>query len=108
MRAILLVLILIVIAAIALVASGLVDINTIRGAQAPKVEANERGIAASGGQTPAFDVETGSVAVGTGQTNVSVPKVTLERGQAQVPVPKVEIRRPEDQTVNQAASNTAR
>lgn len=79
MRALLLVLILAVVAAIALLATGLVDIDTVRGARAPKVEATSNGVVAKGGQTPAFDVQTGSVAVGRGQTTVPVPTLKVNR-----------------------------
>ena len=34
-------------------------------------------MAAKGGQTPAFDVETGSVKVGTKQTTVQVPSLQV-------------------------------
>ena len=103
MRAILLILILAVVAIIAALATGMIDINTIRGAQAPTVAATGNGISATGGQAPAFEVETGSVAIGQGEANVAVPKLTIEKGQTQVPVPKVEVRRAGDQnTVNAA------
>ena len=77
MRAILLVLILAVVAMIGLVASGLIDIRQVRGARAPDVDANRNGVTASGGQAPAFDIETGSVSVGTRQTNVTVPELRV-------------------------------
>lgn len=73
MRAILLVLILAVVALIVLVATGLIDINQTRPAEVPNVSVSQNGITASGGQTPAFDVETGTVSVGTDQRNVTVP-----------------------------------
>jgi hypothetical protein len=77
MRAILLVLILAVVAIIALVATGLVDIRQIRGAKAPDVSATSNGVTAKGGQAPAFDIETGSVSVGTRDAKVKVPAVTV-------------------------------
>ena len=76
MRAILLLLIVIVLAAIVLFATGLVDVDTVRGVRAPEVEAGSNGVTAQGGQAPAFDVQTGSVGVGTTETTVKVP--TLE------------------------------
>ena len=79
MRAIILVLILAILAIIALVASGFVNINQIRGARAPEVSATSNGVTAKGGQAPAFDVETGSVKVGTGNTTVKVPALVVER-----------------------------
>lgn len=103
MRAILFIFILAVVVLIGALATGMVDINTIRGAKAPTVAASENGVSATGGQAPAFEVETGSVAVGKGQANVTVPKLTVERGQAQVPVPELEVRRAGEQPANQAA-----
>jgi hypothetical protein len=87
MRAILLVLILAVVVIIGLVASGLVDIRQVRGARAPDVDATRNGVTASGGQAPAFDIETGSVSVGTRDANVKVPAVTVNpAGNATAPV----------------------
>ena len=77
MRAILLVLILAVVAIIALVATGLIDINQVRGAKAPDVAAGRAGITASGGQAPAFDIETGSVSVGSRDATVKVPALKV-------------------------------
>lgn len=77
MRAILLILILAVVVIIGLVATGLVDINQIRGAKAPDIDASRNGVTATGGQTPAFDIETGSVSVGTRDANVKVPSLQV-------------------------------
>ena len=77
MRAILLVLILAVVAIIALVATGLIDIRQFRGAKAPDFSATSNGVTAKGGQTPAFDIETGSVSVGTRDAKVKVPALTV-------------------------------
>ena len=62
MRAILLILIVAVVALIAAIATGLIDISQTRGARAPHVEASNGAIRAQGGQSPAFEVQTGSVA----------------------------------------------
>jgi hypothetical protein len=78
MRAVLIVLIIAVIAVIAAVATGFVNINQIRGAKAPEVAATRNGVTAKGGQAPAFDVETGSVKVGTKQANVTVPTLVVQ------------------------------
>jgi hypothetical protein len=83
MRAIILILIVAVLAIIAAVATGFVDINQIRGAEAPEVTATRNGVTAKGGQPPAFDVETGSVKVGTQQTTVKVPTLQVEPPQNQ-------------------------
>ena len=73
MRAVILVLILAVVVLIGAIATGFLDINQVRGARAPDVDATHNGVVAKGGQAPAFDVQTGSVAVGTRSANVTVP-----------------------------------
>jgi hypothetical protein len=77
MRALILVLVLLIVAVIAALATGLVDINQIRGAKAPDISATRNGVTAKGGQAPAFDVETGSVKVGTTDTTVKVPRLEV-------------------------------
>ena len=77
MRAILLILILAVVALIVLFATGLLDVDQTRSAEAPEVSVTGEGISATGGQTPAFDVETGTVSVGANQANVTVPVPTV-------------------------------
>ena len=77
MRAVILVLILAVLVILAGIGTGFIDINQIRGAQAPTVSATQNGIVATGGQAPAFDVETGSVEVGTRNATVQVPDVSV-------------------------------
>ena len=77
MRAIILILILAVVGLIVLVATGLLDINQTRPAEAPAVSVTQEGVSATGGQTPAFEVETGTVSVGANQANVKVPVPTV-------------------------------
>jgi hypothetical protein len=101
MRAVLLVLILGIVAIVAAIATGFLDINQIRGAKAPEVATTRNGISAKGGQVPSFAVETGSVKVGTSEANVMVPKVTVGKENRQISVPKVEIR-PADQQGNKS------
>jgi len=79
MRAVLFIVIVAVIIVIAGIASGFVNINQIRGAQAPQLAASRNGVTAKGGQAPAFDVETGSVKVGAKDTTVKVPALVVER-----------------------------
>lgn len=79
MRAILFILIVVVLVLLAGVATGFLDINQIRGARAPQLSTTGNGVTAKGGQTPAFDVETGSVKVGTKQTTVKVPALVVEK-----------------------------
>ena len=78
MRAIILILILAVVGLIVLVATGLLDINQTRSAEAPQVSVTENGVTAQGGQAPAFDVETGTVSVGSEPANVTVAVPTVQ------------------------------
>ena len=78
MRAVLFVLILVVLAAVAAIATGYLDINQTRAAKAPAVSATDNGVATRGGQAPAFDVETGSVKVGIEEKTVKVPTVQVQ------------------------------
>jgi len=73
MRTVFLVLILAVVALIGLFASGLLSLNQTKPAVAPEVSVTANGVTTTAGQAPAFDVETGSVTVGTKEANVSVP-----------------------------------
>jgi hypothetical protein len=77
MRAIILILILAVLVILAGVGTGFININQIRGAQAPAISTTGNGVVAKGGQAPAFDVETGSVTVGTKDTTVKVPALQV-------------------------------
>ena len=77
MRAVLLVLILVVVVIIGAIATGFLDINQVRGARAPDIDASRNGVTASGGQAPSFDVETGSVGVGTRDATIKVPQIQV-------------------------------
>ena len=94
MRAAILILIVAVVALIVAIQAGLLDITQTRGAQAPEISADGNGVTATGGQTPAFDVETGKVAIGSKDQNVTVK------------VPTVEVRRPAEAN-EAAAANSA-
>lgn len=96
MRAILFILILAVVALLVAIATGFLDISQTRSAQAPQVSLNGAGVTAKGGRSPSFDVETGSVAVGTKSTTVRVPTVKVNPPDTQ----------PQTQT-NQSSANTA-
>jgi len=93
MRALLLILIVAVLAILIALWTGFLDIDQIRGAKAPTISTTHNGVVAKGGQAPAFDVETGSVEIGTRNTNVNVPNVTIKPPQGQA-------------TQNQAARNS--
>ena len=73
------ILILAVLLVLAGLGTGFIDIDQIRGAKAPDISATQNGVVAKGGQTPAFDVETGSVTVGTKETTVKVPEVRVDQ-----------------------------
>jgi uncharacterized membrane protein len=77
MRAVLLVLILAVVVIIGAVATGFVNIKQLRGAQAPDINASGNGVTATGGQTPSFDIETGSVGVGARDATITVPELRV-------------------------------
>lgn len=102
MRTVMLILIVAVVALIGAFATGYININQTRGAKAPSVEAADGTIRATGGQSPAFEVQTGSVGVGTRDANVAVPKVEVKRDQQSVKVPVVEIRSPPEAQQNAA------
>jgi hypothetical protein len=77
MRAVLLLLIIIIAAAIIALATGLLNIDTLRGVQAPNISTTGNGVTAQGGQMPTFDVQTGSVTVGTQPATVPLPTVNI-------------------------------
>ena len=94
MRALLLILIVAVLAILIALWTGFLDINQIRGAKAPAISTTHNGVVAKGGQAPAFDVETGSVEVGTRNTTVKMPELTVKRPSGEA-------------AQNQAAQNSA-
>ena len=79
MRTVIFVLIILILAVIAAIATGFLDINQIRGAEAPQVSTTQNGIVTKGGQAPAFDVQTGSVTVGSKETTVKVPALEVQK-----------------------------
>jgi flagellar basal body-associated protein FliL len=79
MRAVILILVVIILAIVAAIATGFLNINQIRGAKAPEITATRNGVTAKGGQSPAFDVQTGSVKVGTKETTVKVPALEVQK-----------------------------
>ena len=78
MRNAILVLILLVVALIIAFATGFLDLQQTRGAKTPDISADANGVSASGGQPPAFDVETGKVAIGSEAKNVTVQVPTIK------------------------------
>ena len=96
MRAIILILIIAVVALILAVMTGFVDLRQTQPAVAPGIETSEGKIVTRGGQAPAFDVETGSIGVGSGNASVALPKVEIQPSGTRVAVPSIEVRRPGD------------
>jgi len=86
MRAVLLVLILAVVVTIGAIATGFLDISQVRGARAPAIDVNRNGVTATGGQAPSFDVETGSVGVGSRDAAIKVPEIQVNPANQAAPV----------------------
>ena len=96
MRSILFVLILAVVALLAAFQLGLFRTEQTQPAKLPTVQADDGKVRVEPGQAPRFEVQTGSVGIGTRDANVAVPKVRVEPGQTTVRVPSVEVRPPAD------------
>ena len=79
MRAVILILIVGIILVVAAMATGFLNISQTREAKAPQVTASRNGVTAKGGQAPAFDVETGSVKVGSKDATVKVPALVVQK-----------------------------
>ncbi|RVT95022.1 hypothetical protein EOD43_03030 [Sphingomonas crocodyli] len=75
-----------VLAVIAAFAFGLVDINQTKQGSMPEVSV-------SGGQAPAFDVDTAKVSVGTKNSDVTVPKIDVTTKEETVKVPTVDVQK---------------
>jgi len=75
-----------VLAIIAAFAFGLIDINQTKEAKLPDVSVQ-------GGQTPAFDVDTAKVDVGSKRTDVTVPTVDVGTKKEQIKVPTVDVQK---------------
>jgi len=77
MRGLILILILLVVAGIAAVATGFININQTQPAALPSVDATQNGVVAQGGQKPKFEVSTGKIEIGTGERTVKVPEIRV-------------------------------
>lgn len=77
MRAVLLILILVVVAALVAIGTGFLNISQTRSAEVPAVTTTREGVAAKGGQTPAFEVQTGQVAVGSRDATIKLPAIEV-------------------------------
>jgi hypothetical protein len=78
MRAVLFVIIIAIVAVVAALATGFLNIRQLRGGEPAQVSASGNGVTA-GGAPPAFEVQTGSVKVGTTDAKVKVPKLKVVR-----------------------------
>jgi hypothetical protein len=78
MRALIFIIIIAVLALLVAIATGFLHVNQVRPARVPQVSATHNGVTAKGGQAPAFEVETGSVQVGTRPANVNVPDIRVQ------------------------------
>lgn len=80
-RKLLVVLVVLVVIAIGLFATGFWKVEQTKEGELPDVN-----ITAEGGQLPEFNVESKEVVVGTTETNIEVPKVETETKKVEVPV----------------------
>ena len=96
MRAIFLILIIAVAALILAVITGMINLRQTEPAVAPGIETSDGKIVTRPGQAPAFDIETGSVGVGSGNASVALPKVEIQPSDTRLAVPSIEVRRPGD------------
>ncbi len=103
MRTIFFILILAVVAGIVGVSTGLINVSQTRNARMPGIAAEGGKIEARAGQTPAFDVQTGTIGVGSKTLDAPVPTLKVERSNKQISVPAIEVRRPGAAPTNQAA-----
>ena len=94
MRPIFLILIVAVAVLILAVMTGMINLRQTEPAVAPGIETSDGRIVARRGQAPAFDIETGSIGVVTGNASVAVPKVEIQPSNTRIAVPSIEVRRP--------------
>lgn len=86
-RTVLIILALAALVLLALLATGVLNVNQTREAKLPDVD-----VSAAGGQAPAFDVDAKEVVVGTTETNVTVPDVDVDSKETKVDVPVVGVK----------------
>jgi hypothetical protein len=106
MRTIFLILIVAVVALIVAVQTGLLSVSQTRDARAPTVSANANGVTTTAGQSPEFDIQTGSVGVGSREANVALPTLKVEQKGQNVSVPVIEVRRPAPNQPSATTNNT--
>jgi beta-lactam-binding protein with PASTA domain len=104
MRGLILILILLVVAAIAAVATGFINIDQTRGVEVPAVSVTDNGVVAKGGQAPAFDVDTGKVKVVPPQIQVTPRSDSPPEPAGQQPSPTQQQPAPQPQSEPAAAT----
>ena len=107
MRTIFLILIIAVIGLIVGVKTGYIDTRQTQEARLPQAEVQGGKIKVEAGQAPKFDVQTGSVGVGTADANVAVPTVKIEQDGRTVKVPAIVVHPPQQQPAAPATTNQA-
>ena len=107
MRTIFLILIIAVIALIIGVKTGYIDTRQTQEARLPQVGAQGGKVTVQAGQAPKFDVQTGSVGVGSADANVAVPTIKVQQGSRTVKVPAIVVHPPQQQPAAQPATNQA-
>jgi hypothetical protein len=79
MRAVLLLAIVAIVLIVGAIATGFLNLREIRGAQTPELVATRSSVTAKGGRPPAFDVQTGTVKVGSKETKVKLPTLEVRK-----------------------------
>lgn len=87
----LLAIIVIVALVVAAFAFGLINIDQVREAKAPDIK-----VETSGGQAPAFDVNTATIDIGEKKSTVKVPTVDVGSKDADVTMPTLSVERAND------------
>ena len=107
MRTIFLILIIAVIALIFGVKTGYIDTQQTQEARLPQAGIEGGKVTVQAGQAPKFDVQTGSVGVGSADANVAVPTIKVQQGSRTVKVPAIVVRPPNQAAPQQPVTNQA-
>jgi hypothetical protein len=76
---------------VATFAFGLINIDQVREAKVPDIK-----LETSGGQAPTFDIQTARIAIGKNEATVKVPTVDVGSKDTTVTMPKISVERAED------------
>lgn len=69
----------------------MIDVDQTEEARLPDVD-----VSVEGGNLPEFDVEVGSVEMGTTTESVTVPDIDIDTREAEVTLPTIDVNPPED------------